>query len=168
MSVDYTDPNVWKQAQEQAGQHGHGAPVPSPPGTPPPNQRNVRRVLMAGCFGIVLLIAALIGAIGFFVLGSLRSSDAVKGAVERANRDPQVVAALGQPIEVGYFVSGTISVSGPGGSAELEVPVSGPKGKGTIYLSAVKRAGKWEYSILQVAIAGREDRIDLLQGDKVY
>jgi len=40
----------------------------------------------------------------------------------------------------GFFVLGKTNVSGTSGHADLTIPISGPKGKGTIYLVASKFA----------------------------
>jgi hypothetical protein len=41
--------------------------------------------------------------------------------------------------------------------------ISGPNGKGTIYVAATKSLGRWNYSGLIVEIAKTHQRIDLLQ-----
>jgi hypothetical protein len=45
----------------------------------------------------------------------------------------------------------------------MTVPISGPKGKGTIYFVASKFAGKWTFSKLMVEIAKTGQRIDLIE-----
>ena len=60
------------------------------------------------------------------------------------------------------FLSGNINVNGPSGEAKIEIPIHGPKAKGTIYVEATKSAGKWNYSLMQVAVEGEDTRIDLL------
>ena len=98
--------------------------------------------------------------IGF---GAMKSSDVYKEALARAKASPAVAEALGTPIKAGYFISGNIKVSGPSGDADLSIPISGPRGKGTIYVEARKSAGEWSFSLLEVKIAGTQERIDLLQ-----
>jgi hypothetical protein len=98
----------------------------------------------------------------FVIVGSIRSSDAYKQAMAKANANPEVVLRIGQPMQPGWLVSGNISVSGPSGDADLAIPVSGPKGKGTIYAVAKKSAGQWTFSRLEVEIEGQPGRIDLL------
>jgi hypothetical protein len=102
---------------------------------------------------------------GFFIVtmvfGILKSSDAYKMALARAKGDPRVISALGSPIEDGYFAKGTTNVSGTSGQADMTVPLSGPKGKGTLYFVASKFAGQWTFSKLMVEIANTGQRIDL-------
>jgi len=95
------------------------------------------------------------------VFGALKQSDAYKLAVARAKSDPRVTAALGTPIGEGWYLSGHTNVNGASGDADLSIPISGPKGKGTIYAVATKSGGEWSYSKLQVKIESTGETIDL-------
>jgi hypothetical protein len=106
-------------------------------------------------------IAAIFGILAL-VMSSMKSSDAAKEAMARARSNPAVAQQLGTPIEEAWFVSGSISVSSGSGNAELSLPISGPKGKGTVYVTAQKTAGVWNYSLMQAAIDTSGDKIDLL------
>jgi hypothetical protein len=124
--------------------------------------RNWKWFVPVGCFSICLLFAGFIALIMTFVFGVMRSSDAYKLALIRARAHPAVVEALGSPLQEGWFTSGNVNVTGPSGNAELSIPVSGPKGSGTLYLEARKSTGEWAFSklVLKVGKSGR--RIDLL------
>lgn len=93
----------------------------------------------------------------------MKSSDAYRQALARARKSGAVVEALGAPIRDGWFTSGKISVNGPSGSAELAIPIEGPKGKGKLYVVATKSAGLWTYGTLVVEVARSGERIDLLE-----
>jgi hypothetical protein len=108
--------------------------------------------------GILVFIAALFA----LLFGMFRGSDAFKNAVARAQSNQAIIHELGEPITVGWLVTGSININGPSGSADFSVPLRGSTGRGTLYVSATKRAGLWEYSILEVAIEGRPDRVKLL------
>ena len=69
-------------------------------------------------------------------------------------------------MEDGWFMAGQINVNGPSGSADISIPLHGPKGKGTLYAVASKSAGRWEYHTLEVAVEGRDERIDLLEAER--
>ena len=71
------------------------------------------------------------------------------------------MAALGTPIEEGWYLLGNTNVNGRSGDADLSIPVSGPKGKGTIYAVATKSGGEWSYSKLTVKIDSTGEMIDL-------
>jgi hypothetical protein len=125
--------------------------------------RNWKWFVPAGCLTIIVLFVAFVGGIVMLVFGSMKQADVYKQAVARAQADPLVVQKLGSPIETGMFLSGNINVNGPNGEAKIAVPIHGPKAKATIYVEATKSAGKWNYSLMQVAVDGEDTRIDLLR-----
>lgn len=141
------------------------SPTPSNPQPPRPHWwgRNWKWFVPTGCLGMVLLAAAF----GFFIVsivfGAMKSSDAYKSALAKAKADPRVANALGSPITDGFFVGGQTNVNGTSGYADMNVPISGPKGKGTIYFVASKFAGKWTFSKLMVEVADTGQRIDLIE-----
>jgi hypothetical protein len=111
-----------------------------------------------------VFVCGLVFVVGIIalIMGAMRSSDVAKEAVARARSNPLVVQRLGAPISEGWLVGGSINVSTGSGDADLSVPISGPKGKGTVYVTAQKTAGMWAYSLMQAAIEGSSERIDLL------
>jgi hypothetical protein len=96
------------------------------------------------------------------VFGAIKSSEPVEYAYGAAKDDARVHAVLGQPVSEGYFVSGSVDNNGSTGSADLSLPVSGPKGSGTLYVVARKQAGQWQYQVLQLEVDGKFGRINLL------
>jgi hypothetical protein len=54
-------------------------------------------------------------------------------------------------------------VNGAAAESNLVIPISGPKGKGRIYVSANKSLGRWNDSGLVVEVGQTHERIDLLQ-----
>src|SRR4051812_428590 len=130
---------------------------------PPPSapRSNVAKWLFIGCGGGLVLMVALVCGILALAFGALRNAEVVRMAVTRASANPEVRAALGTPLKTGWMVSGSINVSGPSGNADMSVPVSGPKGSGTIYLVARKSAGQWTFQQLEVAVGERPERIRL-------
>lgn len=138
-----------------------------PQGTAPammPNQgrswlgRNWKKLLAA------IFLCGAIFVVGIFtlIIGAMRSSDVAKEAIARAQSSQLVTQRLGAPISEGWLVSGSINVSPGAGDADLSLPISGPKGKGTVYVRAQKTAGTWEYVMMVATTEGSNDRIDLL------
>ncbi len=113
---------------------------------------------------MVVTLAGLgfVAAVFFGIMSLLRSSDVYKEAVSRAQHAPAVVQALGEPVQPGWWFTGNNSVNGPSGSADIAIPVSGTKGKGTVYAVARKQAGQWQFKVLEVAIDGQPRRIPLV------
>ena len=139
---------------------------PTQPATAGPNwwKRNWKWFVPLGCFTVALLFLAFVGSILVIVFSAMKSTDVYKQALARAKADPAVIEALGSPIKDGFLLSGNTNVNGASGESNLAIPISGPKGKGTIYVAANKSLGRWNYTGLVVEIAKTHQRIDLLQG----
>ena len=116
-----------------------------------------------GCFTVALLFLAFVGSMIVIVFSAMKSTDVYKQAVARARSDPAVIEALGSPIKEAFLLSGNTNVNGASGESNLAIPISGPKGKGTIYVSANKSLGRWIYSGLVVEVGQTHKRIDLLR-----
>jgi hypothetical protein len=139
-------------------------PPPIPP-TPKSNwwKRNWKWFVPLGCFSIALLFVVFVASVALIVFSAMKSTDVYKDALTRARAHPAVADAFGSPITDGFLVSGNTNVNGASGEANLSIPISGPKGKGTIYVSATKSLGRWNYSGLVLEVAKTHQRIDLLQ-----
>lgn len=123
--------------------------------------RNWKWAVPAGCLTlIVAFLAVAIGAV-FFVFGLMKSSDVYREALAEASSHAAVVEALGEPVEAGWYLMGNIEVNDGSGRADISIPISGPKGSGTIFAVATKSAARWSYEILEVEL-GAGERIDLL------
>jgi hypothetical protein len=125
--------------------------------------RNWKWFVPTGCLTLLVLFLAFMAGIFGLAQSLMRSSDVYKQALARAQADPRVIDQIGQPLQPGWFVSGSVNVDGASGDANMSIPISGPKGKGKIYATAKKIAGQWQFETLQVEVAGEPDRIDLLR-----
>jgi len=141
---------------------------PMHPGQPQQGwwSRNWKWFVPLGCVGIILIGLAGIAGIVAIVFGAMKSSDVYREALQRAQNHPEVQAALGTPIEAGWWMSGQIDIKNDTGNANISIPVSGPKGKGTIHAVASKEGGRWRYSKLDVQVEGRQT-INLLPSEPV-
>ncbi|MEP6956084.1 MAG: cytochrome c oxidase assembly factor Coa1 family protein [Chthoniobacterales bacterium] len=119
-----------------------------------------------GCLTLLALIVVFVAAIVLIVFGALKSTDVYKHALRTAQSNPAVIAALGTPLQEGMFLSGSTHTNAATGDADLAIPISGPKGKGTIYVTAAKSAGEWTYLTLVVKISDNGERINLLGQDE--
>ncbi len=114
-----------------------------------------------GCLGIVAFIVVCIGGALFLGSNIFKSSEVAQEALARARADPTVVEELGAPIEMGWFVTGSISTQGLSGDADLVIPIAGPKKSGTLYASARRSDGVWQFYTLSVVIDGRPGIIQM-------
>ncbi|OCQ54144.1 Cytochrome oxidase complex assembly protein 1 [Photorhabdus australis subsp. thailandensis] len=95
---------------------------------------------------ILCLVPLFIVGVFTFVMGTMKSSEPYEKALSLAQSNSVVKSILGQPIEAGWFISGSISNS----DAELEIPIKGNKSSGTIYVEAEKHSGHWQYKTMTV------------------
>lgn len=123
--------------------------------------RNWKWFVPIGCLVPLLGCGGLITLILVSVLGAIKSSEVYADALAKAKAHEEVKALLGEPIEAGFWVIGNLEVSGQAGSADLKIPLTGPKGSATLNVVAMKAAGRWQYSVLEVQPAGAGARIDL-------
>lgn len=143
------------------------APSTSPPLVPRRNwwSRNWKWFVPTGCLTLFVLFCAFIAFILVVAFGALKSTDVYRTAVQRAKSNSAVTAALGSPVKEGMFLSGNINANVASGNADLAIPVSGPKGSGTIYVVATKTAGTWVYHRLEMEVASTKQRINLNEND---
>ena len=107
------------------------------------------------CGGAVTLLVKM-------VLGEVRGITPYHLALERAEADPEVINAIGTPIEPGFFFNGSYQVSGQSGHADLSIPVNGPRGHAVVDVVAIKHQGRWIYETMHVTIGRTGQRVDLL------
>lgn len=125
--------------------------------------RNWPWFVPVGCLGFLLLAVASVALLLFLGLRVVKSSDVYVQALERARTSPAVAEALGSPIEDGMLPSVSIHLQGSSGKADLTIPLSGPRGKGTLYALGTRHLARWKFTRLEVAVIGSEDRINLLE-----
>lgn len=129
--------------------------------TPPPPKSNTGKIVgCVGCGCLTLIIgvaaAAIFGLLGLRKLAT--ESDAYKESVAAIEASPAAVAALGSPVEPGYLIQANYNNDNGAETIDLTVPVSGPKGKGSLRVVGAKPGGalKWEYSTWQLDVEGGE------------
>jgi hypothetical protein len=115
-----------------------------------------------GFLTLLVLIIVFGGIVMTIITTTFRNSDVYHQAMTRAAADPQVREQVGEPIQAAWLISGDLQVSGGTGSANLSIPVSGPRSKGVIRAVASKNGGAWRFTYLQVNVNGRSEPIDLL------
>lgn len=124
--------------------------------------RNWKWFVPTGCLGLIVLFGLFIVGIFFGVTSMMENSDAYKESLAAAKHNKIVIEKLGQPIETDGMISGSIQTQNDSGNCDLQIPLKGPKGKGTLFVVAEKR-GKWKFSEMAVYIEKTEEEIDLLQ-----
>jgi flagellar basal body-associated protein FliL len=122
--------------------------------TAPPQKRS-------GCmWAFLVLMIVMIGGVGVvgggvaYLFNGLAKSEGAAQALKRASDAPAVTAKLGSPVTRGTFATGSYAVNSNGtGTIDLSLPVSGPKGSGTLLIVGTRTANQWSYSRLVVVPA---------------
>jgi len=117
-------------------------------------------VPVAGVGGLTLVGGGLALIVSLF-LGLMKKAEPYQTALAQATASADVQDALGTPIKVGFFLTGKIELNSADGVAALSIPISGPRGDGTINVRATKTSGHWKYSRVVVTIAADRREIDL-------
>jgi Cytochrome oxidase complex assembly protein 1 len=124
--------------------------------------RNARWKIPLGCLILVVFMVGFIAFVFTIVEGSFRRSTVFQEALARAERNAEVANRVGAPLKAGWGSQGSMQVSGSSGTARMSIPVTGPRGRATIYLDARKTAGTWTFNALLVQFGGQSDCLNLL------
>lgn len=126
-------------------------------------KRNWKWVVpVGGCFTLILLVIALFGSIFYGVTTLLENSQPYEYALEKINKDEEIVSILGSPIEQDGMMQGSLNWHNGDGKADMKIPVSGPKGNGILYIDASSVDDNWTYHEIRVDIKD-VDSINLLE-----
>jgi len=91
------------------------------------------------CGGVIVAIVATVS-------GIVRYPDVYKDAAAHAMASPQIIEVIGEPIEVGLWTEGNLSVLNGKGVAKLTIPLTGPNGAGNLIVDATSEDdGPWTY-----------------------
>ena len=136
MTVDYTQPQQYTPPQPQ----------------PPAQQKSsgCLKVFLIGCSVLIVLGLAFVAVLVFVVFAAIKKSDVYTQSLAKVRGDQRVVAALGEPIEAGFVVTGSVGTNNGKGTADIKYSVSGPKGKATVHAVAATAGQGWEYTTLDV------------------
>ncbi|MET3026798.1 cytochrome c oxidase assembly factor Coa1 family protein [Flavobacterium sp. UW10123] len=124
--------------------------------------RNWKWLIPSGCLTLLILFGLFIGGIFYEVTSIIKDSEAYKESMTAVQNNKLVVEKLGSPIKTDGMVSGTVTSNNDVRTCDVQVPIKGPKGKGTLFVVGEKR-GKWKYSEMSVYIENTKEKIDLLQ-----
>ncbi len=113
----------------------------------PPILSKRGRLGMSAFFAAVFLVMCLL-PLSIAVNSSMENSGAYKLTMSTAEASPCVFEALGLPLKTGWMLSGEVTESSTKGSANLSIPVQGPKGKGALDSRADKVNGRWRIKSL--------------------
>ncbi|MES2505947.1 MAG: cytochrome c oxidase assembly factor Coa1 family protein [Verrucomicrobiota bacterium] len=127
-------------------------PEPPPFGDPTnirrENNAAISKGVAVGCGGCLMVVTALvffIVAILGLVMLFLRGSEPCVETMRRAQKSPALQQALGEPMKMGWILTGGVSTMNDSGSADVSIPISGPKGSVRIHTRALREERVWNY-----------------------
>ena len=132
------------------------------PSAPQARSRWRRVWITLGVLALLMVVLVLLGAgIAYFYVQTQKACPSFRMSLEMAQRDPQVIRALGEPIEyVSAYdsllpPSGEESVAGDRGDATWDFNIKGPKGQAHVRSQGRCIGGLWSLTVLDVTPEGR-------------
>jgi hypothetical protein len=128
------------------------------------NSKKLGCIGLGGCLSAVvgaLVIVGFVAGILYLIFGAMKSSPVYSRALQAAQADLRVTQALGEPIQPGWYVIGSIEEQGISGDATMTIPITGSRKGGTLYASARKQNGVWVFYTLAVQVDGADTIIPL-------
>ncbi|NAS12609.1 cytochrome c oxidase assembly factor Coa1 family protein [Poritiphilus flavus] len=128
-------------------------------------KRNWKWVLpLGGCMTLIVLFVIFVSSIFFGVTKMFEESAPYEYALEKINNDDQMIELMGSPIEKDGIMSGNYEWKNGVKSADMSIPISGPKNSGTLYIRATGEGEEWTYHEIRVVVRDSEE-FDLLESD---
>ena len=110
----------------------------------------------------IIVVFCVISVFGINAL--FKNSDAYKVSFAQVSDSKEVQSRIGSPLDSG-FITGSITTSGPDGTASLAYPVEGPKGEAKVALYASKKLNKWTLECLVVNYKSVEEQTIIVPCD---
>lgn len=113
----------------------------------------------------LILVLVVLPALFFVITGSMKHSDAFNMSLGELQNNPEIIALIGQPIEPGFLVTGSISSGTGSGKALLNYSIKGPKGEAEVQVAAIKEIDGWHIKELLVYSEGQENLLTIISSE---
>lgn len=120
---------------------------------------------MGGCLTAIVLVIVLVSSIFFGVTKIMEGSEPYDYAFALINKDEELLELLGTPIEKDGIVQSNMNWVNGTKSAKMVIPISGPKGTGTLYINATGKGDTWDYHEIRVEVEEKE--LDFLKNTQI-
>lgn len=111
---------------------------------------------------MIIVFILVIASFFYGVTAALEESQPYEYALETINQDKEITNALGTPIVKDGMILGSYKNTNGNKTADIKIPVSGPKGSGTLFVKATGKDDYWTYNEIRVEIKD-DEFIDLLR-----
>ena len=115
-----------------------------------------------GCLSIIVVFILLFTTMVSKVTGMFKDSVPYTVGMENLLKNEFVIKKLGEPIETDGMFQGNINYVNDQGTADLKIPIKGPKGDATLLIIAEKNESVWIYQTMKVSFKGDDEMINLL------
>ncbi|MCB1062148.1 MAG: hypothetical protein KDN20_04405 [Verrucomicrobiae bacterium] len=119
-------------------------------------------IIGCGCLGLIAIVVVSVLTLGYGLFSLLKGSEPYQESLARVQNHPAAIAAMGTPIEPGFFVTGNVNLENQAGDADISYQVSGPNGEAEISVAAERAGGKWEYRTMTATLGSSGEILDLL------
>ena len=120
--------------------------------------------------GVIVWVGTLLLAVGlaFGVMSALKNSLTYALTMQEVRSSATAKAALGDNIEAGFWVNGSISIDIDGsGDAQLSIPLTGSKGSGRVVSRGVRTNGIWDLRLVLLQVDGSDTPLVLKNKDNL-
>ena len=120
-----------------------------------------------GCLSVIVAFIMLFGAMVGKVTDMFKDSVPYSVGMETLQKNELVINKLGEPIEPDGMFQGNINYEDDLGTADLKIPVKGPKGEASLMIIAEKNGENWTYQTMEVSFKDSNEKINLLESLKL-
>jgi hypothetical protein len=117
------------------------------------NNAAIRKGLLFGCGGcasLALMVVLLIGGIVYFIFAGVRKTEPFQLTLRAAQASPELRSQLGEPITLGFWFTGSVNWNNGKGSADVQIPLNGPKSSTTVHTIGTQSPGApWNFSKME-------------------
>jgi len=124
-----------EEAQESA---------PHRPAGKPQREASTFKKLVMGCGCLAFVAAGLLAAAAFLFLWQFKNHPSYDATENFLITSTDLAGIIGRPVEMGFFPTGNISATSSGSTAAYTVPVSGPNGTATVDVGLQEIDGEWQ------------------------
>ncbi|MAW95775.1 MULTISPECIES: cytochrome c oxidase assembly factor Coa1 family protein [unclassified Leeuwenhoekiella] len=118
-------------------------------------------VPLGGCFTIIIGGILLLGTAIFGFFSSVKSSTGADEILLMAQTNPQVIEALGEPIEEDGIGSYSVKINNGHKTSEVTLPISGPKSSATLNVKSSGEDDNRVYEVFEIYVDETGETIDL-------
>ena len=108
-------------------------------------------------FGTLVALILFFGSLEYL----LRNSSIAQQAIADLQASKEGKNELGDPIRIGWLISGEIKITGGDGGAVLSIPVKGSKTAGELDVKGIRKDGSWKVEDAYLVVDGNKSILQI-------